>query len=107
MVFKTPPTKAELRKQLRDDVDRYLSSGGKVEHVQNGVSGREDTAPLKKVFFDTPRETRTYLNDLVATIDARRKPPASTRIGVKHKKPQLKTVYDDFGEPLRRIWVEE
>ena len=107
MPFKTPPTKAELREQLREDVDRYLSKGGQVEHVQNGVSGRDDTAPMKKVFFDTPRETRTYLNEVVATIDARRKPAGPARIGEKPKKPRLKTLYDDFGEPLRKIWVEE
>jgi len=107
MAFKTPPTKAELREQLREDVDRYLTDGGRVKHVENGVSGRDDAAPVKKVFFDTPREPRTYLNEVVASIDARRKPANPAKTQEKPKRPRLKTLYDDFGEPLRKIWVEE
>lgn len=107
MPLKTPPTKAELREQLREEVRRYLEKGGRVEQVDRGVSGRGDALPVKKVLFDTPRETRTYVTDLIASIDARRRPSPSPHKTAKAKSPRLKTIFDDFGEPLRKVWVEE
>ena len=106
MPFKTPPTKAELREQLREEIGRFLEDGGTVEHVNRGVSGREESNALKKVFFDTPREPRTYVNEVIASIDSRRRPSSNGKVE-KPRKPRLKTIYDDFGEPLRKLWVDE
>jgi hypothetical protein len=78
-----------------------------VESVAKGVSGRQDSLPMRKIIFDTPRESRTYVTDLVAGIDARRKPAASKTPTKSIRKPTFKTLYDDFGEPLRKILIEE
>jgi hypothetical protein len=107
MPFKKPPTHAEIRAQLRAEIRAYLENGGKVAQIERGISGRDDNLPLRKVFFDAPKESRTYVTELVASVDARRKPSATKAPTPKAKKPRLKTLYDDFGEPLRKIWVED
>jgi SutA RNAP-binding domain len=106
MAFQRPPTKAELRRRLKREVENFLQSGGKVDTVARGVSGRDTDRPLKRVLFDSPKEQRTYVNDVIATIDARRKPAAS-QTKPKPSRRKMKIIYDDFGEPLRRIWVED
>lgn len=106
MPFQKPPTKAELRKQLQRQVKAYLSSGGKVHSVARGISGRESSQPLSRVLFDGPKENRTYVNDIVASIESRKKKSVAKPAKIA-KKPKLKTIYDDFGEPLRKVWVDE
>jgi hypothetical protein len=106
MPFQKPPTKAELRKQLQRQVDAYLNRGGKVQSVARGISGRESSLPLARVLFDGPKENRTYVNDIVASIESRKK-KSVVKPTKAAKKPKLKTIYDDFGEPLRKIWVED
>jgi hypothetical protein len=106
MAFKKPPTKSELRRQLEQEVRDFLDSGGAVNSVAPGVSGRDANQPMKRVLFDGARETRTYVNDIVASVDARRK-PTPVRKTEKRTSPKLKTIYDDFGEPLRRVWVDD
>lgn len=108
MEIKKPPTKEELRRELERQVRAYVESGGAVEEVARGVSGREGAdAPLKafRQWSEKPREERTYLTDVVAAIEARRRPvksPASRR-----SRPRRKPVLDDFGEPVRWVWVED
>jgi hypothetical protein len=108
MSYKPPPTKDELRRQLRQEIGSYLDHGGEVSKIPNGQSGREDNSPLKTVLFDKPKETRTYVNELVANIEERRrggKPPATRTI--KASKGHYKTILDDFGEPIRKVWVDQ
>ncbi|MDY0070080.1 MAG: hypothetical protein WDA10_06710 [Porticoccaceae bacterium] len=102
------PTKAEIRAELEAAVDNYLQTGGEIQQVARGVSGREDHRLLEKPLFDSPKTPRTYVNDLIARIESRRrpKPRTATRRTVA-KRPRLKTLYDDFGEPIRKIWVDE
>ena len=107
MPFQKPPTKAELRKQLQRQVDAYLNRGGKVQSVARGLSGRESSLPLNRVLFDGPKENRTYVNDIVASIESRKKKTVVKPTKVITRKPKLKTIYDDFGEPLRKIWVDD
>lgn len=108
MPYKPPLSKADLRKKLENEVRQYLNHGGKVESVPTGHSGKEDNSPLKTVLFDAPKESRTYVNDVVATIDQRKKPP-KPEPQARRRKPagRYKTLYDDFGEPIRKVWVEE
>jgi hypothetical protein len=40
--MKKPPTKADLRKQLEQQVDDYIDHGGEVQRVSRGISGRTD-----------------------------------------------------------------
>ena len=108
MPFKPPPTKAAIRDQLQREIRQYLEKGGTVSNVPRGLSGRDENRPLKTVLFDTPREPRTYVNDLVMNIDQRKKPKKP-----EHKKTpspnrgRYEIIYDDFGEPLRKVWVDK
>ena len=106
-------TKADIRALLEQEMDRFLSRGGHVEKVPRGISGREAGAPLvppARGLFIEPSAERTPVPEVIAAIEARRKqklkrpsPPKPSRV----PKRKRKTIYDDFGEPLRRIWVEE
>lgn len=108
MTLQKPPTKAELRAELQAAVENYLDHGGEIHQVARGISGREDHRLLKKPLFDSPKIPRTNVSELIANIESRRrtKPRQSTRY-VTRKKPRQKILYDDFGEPIRKIWVDE
>jgi hypothetical protein len=47
--------------------------------------------------------------EVVAAIEARRihKLRHKPRFKSRTPSPQRKIIYDDFGEPLRRVWQEE
>ena len=106
-------SKADLRADLEEAMERYLNKGGEVEAVPQGISGTDPlSAPayMTRRLFVEPRSERTLVPEVVAAIEARRqanlkrKPkPKSSRL----PKQRRKTIYDDFGEPLRRIWTED
>jgi hypothetical protein len=99
--------KADLRRQLDDQMQAFLREGGQVDEIPRGLSGRDSlNGPLPTPPFigDEPREGRTYVNDVVAAIEARRKPAAPVK--PKPRRPRKKIIYDDFGEPLRWVWEE-
>lgn len=103
------PTKADIRNELESQVRDFLEQGGNLEQVERGVSGRFDqNGPIKSnaIVFDEPKEGRTLLNEVVATIEAR-KHPEPTKKKTRRSAPKKKMIYDDFGEPLRWEWVEE
>ena len=90
---------------------RYLNRGGHVEKVPRGVSGRDEAMPNvlpSRSLFIEPSVERTPVPEVIAAIESRRgnktKPPAK---GKRRTQRHRKTVYDDFGEPLRHVWVEE
>ncbi len=85
----------------------YVEGGGEIQQVQRGVSGREHPHTLSTVLFDTPRQPRTPVGDIIADIEARRKPARRPSAAKMAGQPRLKILYDDFGEPLRRVWVED
>lgn len=101
------PTKAELRAQLAQHTQAYLNQGGVVSEVNSGATGLIDGAYNTRNFnFDEPRKERTPLTNVMATMDARRtrkKAPAK----IERTRSRKKVIYDDFGEPLRVVWVEE
>lgn len=115
--MKLPVTKAELRRELDRQVDAYLREGGAVQNIPRGMSGRPPGAgPLPATPFfhgeafangeaGENREKRTYLVDVIAAIEARRKPQA-TRKTLPRRRPRKKFIYDDFGEPIRWVWEE-
>ena len=59
--------------------------------------------------FQTSRVTRTPVNDVIDALEARREQKKLKAKVVGRRKPRRrkKIVYDDFGEPLRVIWVED
>ncbi|WP_420555275.1 hypothetical protein [Neptuniibacter marinus] len=113
-MFKKRPSKAELRDQLNAEVNQYLQKGGEIEQVEMGESGLVDGRyNHHKTSFDNPGPTeRTPVHALLSTIDSRRKNKTASatiqsRATPPKKVPKQKVIYDDFGDPIRTVWVEE
>ncbi len=111
--MKKPVSKAEVRAELEAETERFLEQGGRVKDIPRGVSGKEPGTPLalphRRLFIE-PREPRTEIPEVLAALDARRKLPrgrSNQRKRSRLPQPRRKVIYDDFGEPLRRVWIEE
>ena len=105
-------TKADLRRQLRQETERFLRQGGRVDEIPQGISGKEPGDPplfLNRRLFIEPRTSRTLVPEVVAAIEARRREKYRGKPPLKRRMPRWrrKVIYDDFGEPLRRIWLDE
>jgi hypothetical protein len=102
------PTKAERRKELEQSVQEFLKNGGVVKEVMSGATGLEDGAYHRNSFvFGYPKQDRTPVPETLAAIDSRRKAKLQKPTHTFSKRPKKKIIYDDFGEPVREIWVEE
>lgn len=94
-------------------MEQFLNRGGKVERVPQGTSGKNPGDPplfLNRRLFVEPRAERTLVPEVVAAIEARRKEKLKRRPTRKRSRlpePRKKIIYDDFGEPLRKVWVDE
>lgn len=110
-MFEHRPSKAELRSRMKAEVEAFLNKGGQIQQVKMGESGLIDGRyPLGRAYVERPAITdRTPVPELLAAIDSRRKTakPAHAQRPKNRRAPSQKTVYDDFGEPLRKIWIEE
>jgi hypothetical protein len=113
-MVKKLPTKDDLRAALEQETRRYLKQGGEVEEIPAGTSGTDPAKPQtfqSARLFSEPRNDRTFLPEVVAAIESRRSQlkrqrrsaPKRTRL----PRPRRKTLYDDFGEPIRKIWVDD
>ena len=111
--MKKPVSKDDIRAELEQATARFLKQGGEVEDIPRGISGKDPgEAPLflNRRLFIEPRNTRTLVPEVVAAIESRRKSKASRtpqRRRSRLPQPRRKVIYDDFGEPLRRVWVDE
>lgn len=110
--MKKPTTKADIRDALAAETERFLRRGGAVEEIPRGTSGRDAAdAPLfvNRQLFIEPKTSRTPVPEVVAAIEARREAKKKHRPSRKGRiaRPRRKVIYDDFGEPLRRVWVDE
>lgn len=98
---------------MQEETERFLRQGGSVENIPQGISGKDPgDAPLflNRRLFIEPKGTRTLVPEVVAAIEARRKDKNKRKPQRKMSRlprPRRKTIYDDFGEPLRRVWVDE
>ena len=105
-------SKSEIRESLELHTSRFLSKGGNVRVVPQGesgyVQGEEPSWLHRPVFVSSPTK-RTPVNDIVMRVEERRatnkkraaKPKSTTPISKE------KLIYDDFGEPIRKIWIYE
>ena len=109
--MKKPPTKQDMRERLKKQVAAFLSDGGEVKALKTGESAydRSSIPPTTPPIFEARKAERTPLNDVIAALDARRAEKRSRKKMVRRRTPKRRrqVVYDDFGEPLRVIWIEE
>ncbi len=107
--MKHVPSKADVRDEIEQQIQDFLGRGGEVKKVRTGTSGLNDGEPHPSMAFDRPKQDRTPVPEVVAAIDARRTSKTNdkkTPTKIK-KRPKKKIIYDDFGEPLREVWVDE
>lgn len=102
-------SKQSLRRELRRKTEEFLSRGGEIKKHSAGETGEPADKPRSKAVFVSgePRQSRTYVNDVVSALDSRKKKKKSYAIKKVTKRPSKKIIYDDFGEPLREVWVED
>lgn len=104
--MKPTKTRRQLHDELEQQIQEFLDHGGKVNEVPRGLSGRLDAqGPLISIFDGVSHEERTLLPEVVAAIEARKKPQTPTK--QRKPRPRKKVILDDFGQPLRWEWVEE
>ena len=101
------PTKADLRVELQAQIDAYTRLGGEINQVPRGLSGRDNPQEsLQTPLFDGPKTSRTPIPEVIAALDSRsQKNTGSKKPGLTRRKEKI--IFDDFGEPLRKVWVEE
>ncbi len=110
--MKKPVSKADIRDELLEEIERFLQKGGSVNKIPQGLSGNNPGEPpvfLNQRLFIEPKTPRTLVPEVVAAIEARRKHKYRPKPQAKRRSPSphRKIIYDDFGEPLRRVWTEE
>jgi len=108
-----PPTKAEQRAKLAQQVEDFLARGGAIQEYRMGESSLQDgNYNCRNIVIEkSGPNTRTPVPEVVAAIESRRRAsrrtsPPSTRTA-RQPRQRRKVIYDDFGEPLRTIWVDE
>ena len=113
-MVKKLPTKDDLRAALEQETRRYLNQGGKVQEVPRGATGTDPQKPhtfQASRLFSEPRSSRTFVPEVVAAIETRRSQLKRGRRSVPTRsrlpRPRRKTIYDDFGEPIRKVWVDD
>ncbi|MFW1676970.1 hypothetical protein ACFVYJ_04205 [Pontibacter sp. JAM-7] len=113
-MFERRPSKAEIRSRLQSEVEAFLKKGGQIQKVQMGETGLVDGRyPLGRGYIERPKTAateRTPVPELLAAIDSRRsksRKPSSSRGSQTRRSVKQKTLYDDFGEPVRKVWIEE
>ncbi len=110
--MKKPVSKADIRDELLRETEDFLRCGGRVKEIPQGISGRNPEDPplfLNRRLFVEPRTPRTHIPEVVAAIEARRLERFNRKVTRKRRppSPRRRVIYDDFGEPLRRVWADD
>ena len=105
-------SKNKIRGDIQRKTEEFLSRGGEIKKHERGETGEPADKPRAKSVFvsSQPRQTRTYINDVVSALDSRKKKttrPAAKSVSKSPKRARKKIVYDDFGEPLREVWTDD
>lgn len=99
-------TKKDTRKELESLVDQFIKAKGEIQQVDMGESGLVDGKyNTSHMGFSEPKQDRTPLNHVVATLQQRKTNKSPPKPAIK-KRPKKKVIYDDFGDPLRWVWEE-
>ncbi|MFT5117785.1 MAG: hypothetical protein ACI9NY_001318 [Kiritimatiellia bacterium] len=98
-------TKKEIRQELDDEVNRFLSKGGAISDIEQGASGKEMGVNINNsIPLNNEKQTRTPLTNEVNALDQRKKSKLQATKKPAPHRPKKKVIYDDFGEPLREVW---
>jgi hypothetical protein len=100
------PSKSQIRESLTDQINDFLKQGGEIQEYDQGDSSLVDGKYDRNQFvYGLPKQVRTPVPEALNSIDEQKNPKSQS----KHRRLRKvkKTIYDDFGEPLREIWVEE
>ena len=99
-------TKSQIRAEIDQQINQYLASGGAVNRVDSGISGNiQNTNLFSSSSSFQPKQDRTPVTEAIQQIEERKK--ATSAATTKHtKRPRKKLITDDFGEPLRWVWVD-
>jgi hypothetical protein len=102
-------SKKNLRRELHKKVEEFLYNGGEIKKCSRGETGEPADKPRGRSVFICPSsiKTRTYVNDEVASLDRRKRKERSPVPKKIKTRPKKKIIYDDFGEPIREVWVDE
>lgn len=103
------PSKKTVREELNRKTKEFLSKGGEIKRCDHGETGQPFDKPRNKSVFvsPSPSKTRTYLNDVISRLDSRKKKNKKPVVSKKNPPvPKKKIIYDDFGEPVREIWID-
>lgn len=106
-MIKPKTTKKDTRKELESLVDEFLKAKGEIQRVDMGESGLIDGKySTSQLGFSEPKKDRTPLNHVVSAIETRKLNKDPDKKLKSQGKPYKKIIYDDFGSPLRWVWVE-
>lgn len=108
----TSRSKADIRRELESATRQFLRGGGQVQEVPSGTSAWEPGTrpPPSRPLFTQPREERTPVTEVIAAIESRREAMKKRRKPVRKSRTERsrrRIIYDDFGEPLRRVWTDD
>ncbi len=100
---KPAKTKAQIRAEIENQIESFLSQGGEVVSFQKGASGLPDGAAIQNSFSPRQVQSRTPVVDVVKAIDARRQ---NGKNPIAKRRPKKILLKDDFGDPIRWVWQD-
>lgn len=105
-------TKAQIRLELENQIQEFLQDGGAVNNIPRGQSGHINNQNLfSSQGGSAPPLSRTPVDDVVKALEERKHTKSGQTkdgrsIGTT-KGRRKKLITDDFGEPLRWVWIED
>ncbi|MDG1474529.1 MAG: hypothetical protein P8Q37_06470 [Porticoccaceae bacterium] len=102
-------SKHSVRNELRRKTEEFVSRGGEIKHHSAGETGEPQGNNKSRSAFISgePRKTRTYINDVVSALDERKQSQIPPKKAPKSSRPKKRIIYDDFGEAIREVWVDQ
>ena len=100
-------SKRMLRQDILRKTEEYLSRGGEIKKYRAGESAERADIPRKKAaFVNLGLSYQNDLKEVILAIDMRKSNLRNPLSVLPRSTPRKKVIYDDFGEPLREVWIE-
>ena len=100
-------SKRMLRQDILRKTEEYLSRGGEIKKYRAGESAeRADILRKKAEFVGLGLSYQNDLKEVILAIDMRKSNLRNPPSVLPRSTPRKKVIYDDFGEPLREVWIE-